>query len=179
MRWLSSFIDALKMGKTVKMSISRWNFSFQHKRCKLQPYIWRLHKILRHSFSAWSEINDVNANFLNVFYVSSASNYVRKPSQNSAYSRNEIWPWNRDFQGQGCLLEFFTIFFIFSTWNYIEIPSQILMTNETNFLHCTLRCLQGSSIYRPIELKFVTSRVTNFFFLFSSYDQQDSQKFAK
>ena len=73
-RWLSSIIDALKMGKTVrekilkasltlKMSISKWNFSFQHKRSELQPHIWRLHKILRHSFSAWSKINDVNANF--------------------------------------------------------------------------------------------------------------------
>ena len=78
MRWLSSVIDALKMGKTVKkilkasltlkMSISRWNFSFQHKRSELQPHIWRLHKILRHSFSAWSKINDVNAKFFFCYF---------------------------------------------------------------------------------------------------------------
>ena len=36
------------------------------------------------------------------------------------------------------------------------------------------------TISAAIELKFVTSRVTNFFFLHSSsYDQQDSQKFAE
>ena len=71
--WLSSVIDALKMGKTVKkmlkasltlkMSISRWNFSFQHKHSELQPHIIRLYKILRHSLSAWSKINDVNGKF--------------------------------------------------------------------------------------------------------------------
>ena len=33
---------------------------------------------------------------------------------------------------------------------------------------------------KSIELKFVTSRVTNFFFFLSwSYDQQDNQKFAE
>ena len=136
------------------MSISRWNFSFQHKRSELQPHIWRLHKILRHSFSAWSKIKDVDANFFHVFYVFSASNYVRKPSQNSdiremkfnieieifkvkgvcgnfftffyvfrasnyiqkpsrklAYIWNKIWRWIGDFQGQGCLWEFFYYFF--------------------------------------------------------------------
>ena len=30
-----------------------------------------------------------------------------------------------------------------------EIPSQTFMKNETNFLHCTLRCLRGWSLYRP------------------------------
>ena len=44
---------------------------------------------------------------------------------------------------------FFTIFFILSAWNYIEMSSQTFMTNRTNFLHCTLRCLRGWSIYRP------------------------------
>ena len=34
---------------------------------------------------------------------------------------------------------FLTIFFIFSALNYIEIPSQAFMTNENNFLLCTLR----------------------------------------
>ena len=52
------------------MSISRWNFSFQHKRSELQPYIWRLHKMLRHWFSAWSKINNVNAKFLSFCYFS-------------------------------------------------------------------------------------------------------------
>ena len=41
------------------------------------------------------------------FFVFSASNYVRKPSQNSTYTRTEIWPWNRDFKGQGRLRKFF------------------------------------------------------------------------
>ena len=49
------------------MFISRWNFSFQQKRSELQPHIWMLHKILRHSFLAWSKINDVNANFFLLF----------------------------------------------------------------------------------------------------------------
>ena len=106
------------------MSISRRNFSFQHKQSELQPHIWRSHKIMRHSFSAWFKINDVNARFffcyfvLGVgtslcclrFYAFSAVNYVRKPSQNSAHTINEIWPWNRDFQGQGCLREFLKYF---------------------------------------------------------------------
>ena len=53
------------------------------------------------------------------------------------------------FKVKGVCGNFLTIFFIFSAWNYIEIPSQTSMTNETNFLHCTLRCLRGWSIYRP------------------------------
>ena len=40
-----------------------------------------------------------------------ASKYVRKPSQNSVYTRNEIWPWIGDFQDQGCLREFSYYFF--------------------------------------------------------------------
>ena len=75
--------------------------------------------------------------FLTIFYVFSGSNYIRKPSKNLAYIRNEIWPWIVDFQGEGCLREPFHYFPIFSAWNYIEIPSQTFMTNETNFLHCT------------------------------------------
>ena len=79
-RWLSSVIDLIKMEKTVKkilkasltlkMSISRWNFGFQNKRSELQPHIWRLHKILRYSFSAWSKINDVNAKYFFFFAIS-------------------------------------------------------------------------------------------------------------
>ena len=38
---------------TLKIFISSWNFSFQHKRSEFQPHIWWLHQILRHSFSAW------------------------------------------------------------------------------------------------------------------------------
>ena len=45
--------------------------------------------------------------------------------------------------------ENFTIFFIFSARNYIEISPQTFMTNERDFLHCTLHCLRGWSIYRP------------------------------
>ena len=45
--------------------------------------------------------------FFTIFYVLSASNYIRKPSKNWAYSRNKIWPWIGNFQGQGCLREFF------------------------------------------------------------------------
>ena len=56
-----------KASLTLKMSISRWNFSLQHRRSELQLHIWRLHKVLRHSFSAWSKINDVNANFFLLF----------------------------------------------------------------------------------------------------------------
>ena len=108
------------------MSTWRWNFSFQHKRSELQPHIWRLNKILRHSFLAWSKVNDVNAKFVflaisvwelvhlcvvYVFYVSSASNYIRKPSKNLTYIRNKIWPWIGDFQGLRCLQEFFCNFF--------------------------------------------------------------------
>ena len=33
-------------------------------------------------------------------FIFCASNCVRKPSQNSAYTRNKIWPWYWDFQGQ-------------------------------------------------------------------------------
>ena len=53
------------------------------------------------------------------------------------------------FKVKGVCGNLLTIFFIFSTWNYIQIPFQTFMTNETNFLHCTLRCLRGWSIYRP------------------------------
>ena len=53
------------------------------------------------------------------------------------------------FKVKGVCGNFLTIFFIFSAWNYIWITSQTFMTNKTNFLHCTLRCLQGWSIYRP------------------------------
>ena len=56
------------------------------------------------------KVKGAYGNFFTIFYAFSASNYVRKPSQNSAYTRNEIWPWNRDFQGQECLcLNFFYI----------------------------------------------------------------------
>ena len=96
------------------------------------------------------KVKGVCGNFFTIFYVFSASSYIRKPSKNLAYIRNKIWPWIDDFQGRRCLRGFFfTIFFIFSAWNYIEIPSQTFMTNETSFLHCTLRCLRGWSIYRP------------------------------
>ena len=50
------------------------------------------------------------------------------------------------FKVKGVCGNFFTIFFIFSAWNYIEVPFQTFMTNETNFLHWTLRCLRGWSI---------------------------------
>ena len=53
------------------------------------------------------------------------------------------------FKVKGVCGNFLTIFFIFSARNYIEIPSQTFMTYETNFLHCTLRCLRGWSIYWP------------------------------
>ena len=124
-RWLSSVIDALKMGKTVK---------------KKPQSIFDLEIEI-------FKVMGVCGNFFTNFYIFSASNYIRKPSKNLAYIRNKIWPWISDFLGQGCLREFFTIFFIFSAWNYIEIPSQTFMANETNFLHCTLRCLRGWSIY--------------------------------
>ena len=45
------------------------------------------------------------------FFVFSVSNYIRKPSKNLAYIRNQIWPWIGDFQGQGCLQDFFYYFF--------------------------------------------------------------------
>ena len=48
---------------------------------------------------------------LQFFYVFSALNYIRKPSKNLAYIRKKIWPWIGDFQGQGCLREFFYYFF--------------------------------------------------------------------
>ena len=44
-------------------------------------------------------------------WIFSASNYIRKPSKNLAYIRNKIWLWIGDFQGQGCLWEFFYYFF--------------------------------------------------------------------
>ena len=47
----------------------------------------------------------------NVFNVFSASNYIRKPSKNLAYIRNKILPLFGNFQGQGCLREFFYYFF--------------------------------------------------------------------
>ena len=54
------------------------------------------------------------------------------------------------FKVKGVCRNFLTIYFIFRAWNYIEIPSQTFMTNETNFLHCTLRCSAGLvAIYRP------------------------------
>ena len=43
------------------------------------------------------------------------------------------------FKVKGLCGNFLTIFFILSAWNCIEIPSQTFMTNETTFLHCTLR----------------------------------------
>ena len=126
----------LKTSFTLKMSISRWNFSFQHRRSELQPDIWRLHKILRHSFSSRIKlrtktfsktrptlemkfdfgieifkVKGVCGNFLTIFYVFSASNYRWKPSKNLAYIRNKILPWIGDFQGQGCLRQFFYYFF--------------------------------------------------------------------
>ena len=74
----------------------------------------------------WKYTVKVTFYFLNVFYVFSASNYVRKPSLNSAYTRNEIWPWNRDFQGQGCLREFLNYFYVFSASIYTRKPSKNL-----------------------------------------------------
>ena len=34
------------------------------------------------------------------------SNYVGKHSEILVSTRNEIWPWNTDFQGQKCFEEF-------------------------------------------------------------------------
>ena len=61
--WKSTVKVTFHFSLTLKMSIYRRNFSFQHKRSEPQPHIWRLHKILRHSYSAWSKINDVTRNF--------------------------------------------------------------------------------------------------------------------
>ena len=110
-RWLSSVIDALKMEKTVKKN--------PQSIFDLEIYILK--------------VKGVCGNFSTTFYVFSASNYIRKPSKNLAYIRNKICPWIGDFEGQGCMREFFNYFFIFSAWNYIEILSQTFMTNETNF----------------------------------------------
>ena len=43
---------------------------------------------------------------LSIFFVFSSSNYVGKDSEILASTRNEIWPWNTDFQGQQCFEEF-------------------------------------------------------------------------
>ena len=57
------------------------------------------------------KVKGVCGNFFTIFYVFSASNYTRKPSKNLAYTRDKIWPWIGDFQGQRCLREFFYYFF--------------------------------------------------------------------
>ena len=57
------------------------------------------------------KVKGVCGNFFTIFYVFSASKYIRKPSKNLAYIRNKIWPWIDDFKGQGCLREFSYYFF--------------------------------------------------------------------
>ena len=46
--------------------------------------------------------------------------WIRKKSL--SYS----WSWNRYFQGQGCLREFFTIFYVLGASKYIRKPSKNL-----------------------------------------------------
>ena len=82
-------------------------------------------------------------------WVFSASDYIRKPSKNLAYIRIKFDLGLAIFKVKGGCGNFFTISFILSAWNYMGILSQTFMTNETNFLHCTLRCLWWWSIYRP------------------------------
>ena len=39
------------------------------------------------------------SDFFSIFFLFSTSNYVGKHSKTLTSTRNEIWPWNTDFQG--------------------------------------------------------------------------------
>ena len=128
---------------TLKIASSRSNFisNIRHVFRRFSYIVWcaeylkNSKKFPAHTLdleNLYFKVKDTSVIFSIIFFVLSPSNYIRKHSEILASTKNEIWPWNTDFQDQQCFEEFKNYFLRIQNIKFCLKTLNILFLNKEN-----------------------------------------------